>query len=70
MADIADLAEGMREENEKLSLRYRKPTGPIPSMDCSWCGRGMVSIRLFCDSDCSEDYEKNLKFTSMRGKAR
>lgn len=61
-ADNSDLATMYEEENLRIALLNAKNTRPNalkPIGECYWCGEETENDKqLFCDSDCTKDFEK------------
>jgi hypothetical protein len=58
MADIADIAYDLQEAELNFALHMRRK-GPIlrPVGTCYYCDQDVTGNRLFCDKDCSKDWE-------------
>jgi hypothetical protein len=70
MADEADDAARMSELHENIRIRAARAAAQIrefpPKGSCYNCGRPFdgepdADIKLVCDEDCMEDWEKRLK---------
>jgi len=59
MADEADLAfdSEQRHLTHALATQRRRNAVLRPRGTCHNCGSDGISDRLFCDSDCAEDWE-------------
>lgn len=64
--DDADRAEGRIEDTVTDSLdkvRRRMEYRELePVHACHWCGEKVEGRRLFCNKQCSDDYEKDKRF--------
>ena len=65
MADEADIT-GEREEFVHLGnlAKSRKPEGPRPTGFCLNCDEPLVPFQRWCDSACTEDWERRNVFKS------
>lgn len=68
--DIFDEATIREEFHRDVSLRNAraqqdrlKPTGK-----CHWCDEPVDTARPFCDVDCRDDYEQDLKRQKIKGR--
>lgn len=63
MSDVLDMASATTELHLQAAIqqaRTIKRTLPFTGL-CHNCEEGIVSPKLFCDKDCSDDYHKRLK---------
>ena len=68
MTDIIDAASDREEMDRGLALRERKPT--LKAMGaCYFCGCEVHSDHLFCDSECHEGWETEMRLKKIAGKA-
>lgn len=63
MADIADNADEINELHlqESLAAQKRRAIELKPKGICHYCDEGISSSannKLFCDTDCRDDYDK------------
>lgn len=68
--DIFDEATRREEFHREVSLRNARaqqnrlePTGR-----CHWCDEPVDTPRSFCDVDCRDDYEQDLKRQKIKGR--
>ncbi len=64
--DDSDLATLHEEQERERALRYRMPDLK-PAGLCFFCGEKLHTYMLFCDSNCRDDYEKQLKARKRNG---
>lgn len=62
-ADILDASQEIEQNILDARIEALRATAPKrnqPKGFCQWCNEPFASgdERIFCDSDCSEDYEK------------
>lgn len=57
--DDCDRARHLQSALNAASAAYRKPVPKIEPMgECHACGEELDTERLFCDSHCTEEYER------------
>ena len=66
MSDEADRGGEAEEFDRGLALRVRKPT--LKAMGaCYFCGCDVHTDIYFCDSECREGYEMEMKMKAIAG---
>ena len=58
LADRADLQEQFILEKKIAEVRANKQQSKVPKGTCYFCDEVVAEGYVFCDADCSEDYEK------------
>lgn len=63
--DDADISQARMEREE--ALRPKLPTGPLLPRTgfCHWCEEVVPEGAVFCNRECSEDYER---ISKLKGK--
>lgn len=59
--DICDTADEYMDAMMRARIadaRSRTDSGLRPVGHCHWCGEPVTQSQLFCDSDCTVDYER------------
>jgi hypothetical protein len=67
MADEADQAQFIEERDRKLALQVRRPELPVTG-ECHYCGETIRAPRLFCESGCRDDYEREQEARRRSGR--
>lgn len=69
MADQADVAQEIREEDERIRGLQRKKGVPGPRA-CGAChncdGKLIIAGALFCDADCRDDWQGRTRQRAMK----
>jgi cytidine deaminase len=69
MPDEVDSANDQAEQILALQLKARKPVGPAPCGYCHYCLEEFTDpAKIFCDSDCANDFEKEAEMRRRNGK--
>ena len=59
MADDVDIAAGLQAEMNARAANRRKPVPDIaPEGWCHACGEGVPANSLFCNAECTEEFER------------
>lgn len=61
--DEADITSQRQEQELAFLLRARRPVQIQPKGACYFCDEPVSDKRLFCDSDCRDDWERRQKKT-------
>jgi hypothetical protein len=58
--DTIDSAQSTADTFLDAALKNARPKGRalLPKGDCYYCKEKVEGLKLFCDMDCMEDYEK------------
>lgn len=59
--DIADKAAEHIERESANLLAQRRPAGPAPDGSCHWCDKPLAGGLRWCDADCRNDWERDLR---------
>jgi hypothetical protein len=68
MADEVDQAQFVEERDRKLALQVRQPELPFTG-ECHSCREPVSAPRLYCDSYCREDHERELAARRRGGRS-
>lgn len=68
MADIADDAYEIQEQELAFALSNRKPVGIQAKGACHYCDHALTGTALFCDADCSADWHQEQRLLLQAGK--
>lgn len=63
MTDVFDQASDRETQDRELCIKMARDKHRFlpPIGKCHWCGEVVSESRRFCDSDCRDDYERDLK---------
>jgi hypothetical protein len=71
MADEVDLAFEAQERHLSMAIAAQRRAGSRqlkPMGSCHWCGNTEdLGVRLFCDADCSRDWEREDSLRRKQG---
>lgn len=56
--DEADIANDRAEQELSRALSIRKPTGPVATGQCLWCGDGVAPTVRWCGADCRDFWQR------------
>lgn len=66
MGEIIDEANALTELQLSVALSNRKQEPVLRNGFCNYCGSPVPVDHAFCDSDCHDDYEYELKRAKCR----
>lgn len=62
MADPADIAAKLQQMHNDLAAAKRRPGPDIrPNGHCHYCGEDILAPKLYCDSDCADDHDRETR---------
>ena len=67
MTDIFDQAAELEEKQREIALSFRNPTLPACGV-CHFCMEVVGGNKLFCNSDCRNDWQKDNDRKKREGK--
>ena len=64
--DDVDLAQRHMEQEEEYRRKAVRPTQELERTGfCHWCGEPVQLAAVFCNKECSDERERNVRFRNL-----